>query len=170
MTEELKKRCIIYAVGVFVYVCGIAVTIQYTMTDRAKFIWFLAAYLIVGFDAFKVLEEKLAQKKFLTEYTLIILATIGAFGVARYVEGVLVMLLFELGMMFEAYSTDSAKRSIKELIDIRPEYATRKVHGKEFKVDPSALKLGHIIVIKPGERIPVDAVSSPEQQASIQRL
>ena len=68
------------------------------------------------------------------------------------------MLLFELGMMFEAYSTDSAKRSIKELIDIRPEYATRKVHGKEFKVDPSALKLGHIIVIKPGERIPVDAV------------
>ena len=57
-------------------------------------------------DAFKVLEEKLAQKKFLTEYTLIILATIGAFGVARYVEGVLVMLLFELGMMFEAYSTD----------------------------------------------------------------
>ena len=111
-----------------------------------------------SFDAFKVLEEKLAQKKFLTEYTLIILATIGAFGVARYVEGVLVMLLFELGMMFEAYSTDSAKRSIKELIDIRPEYATRKVHGKEFKVDPSALKLGHIIVIKPGERIPVDAV------------
>lgn len=158
MTEELKKRCIIYAVGVFVYVCGIAVTIQYTMTGQAKFIWFLAAYLIVGFDAFKVLEEKLAQKKFLTEYTLIILATIGAFGVARYVEGVLVMLLFELGMMFEAYSTDSAKRSIKELIDIRPEYATRKVHGKEFKVDPSALKLGHIIVIKPGERIPVDAV------------
>ena len=56
MTEELKKRCIIYAVGVFVYVCGIAVTIQYTMTDQAKFIWFLAAYLIVGFDAFKVLE------------------------------------------------------------------------------------------------------------------
>lgn len=91
MTEELKKRCIIYAVGVFVYVCGIAVTIQYTMSDRAKFIWFLAAYLIIGFDAFKVLEEKLAQKKFLTEYTLIILATIGAFGVARYVEGVLVM-------------------------------------------------------------------------------
>ena len=73
------------------------------------------------------------QKKFLTEYTLIILATVGAFGVSRYTEGVLVMILFELGMIFEAYSTDNAKRSIESMINIRPEYATRKVRGKEFK-------------------------------------
>ena len=60
-------------------------------------------------------------------------------------------------MIFEAYSTDNAKRSIESMINIRPEYATESP-GKEFKVDPSALKIGHTIVIRPGERIPVDAV------------
>ena len=158
MTEKLKKRCIIYSVGVLVYVSAIEATIHLTLTDRVKFIWFLIAYLIIGFDAFKKLEQNLLQKKFLSEYTLIILATIGALGIGRYVEGVLVILLFELGMIFEAFSRDRAKKNIEELINIRPEYATRKVHGREFKVDPSALKPGHIIVIKPGERIPVDAV------------
>lgn len=158
MTRELKIRTLIYAAGVFVYVCAAAVTRDYIIPDSVQFVWYLAAYLIIGFDAFRRLQEDFLKKKFVTEYTLIIIATIGAFGVGRYSEGVLVMLLFELGMIFEAFSTDSAKRSIRRLINIRPDHATRKVHGKEFKVDPSSLKVGHIIVIRPGERIPVDAV------------
>ena len=116
MTEKLKKRCIIYSVGVLVYVSAIEATIHLTLTDRVKFIWFLIAYLIIGFDAFKKLEQNLLQKKFLSEYTLIILATIGALGIGRYVEGVLVILLFELGMIFEAFSRDRAKKNIEELI------------------------------------------------------
>ncbi len=158
MTRELKIRGLIYGAGVVVYLCAAGVTAHYMLPDMVRFIWFLAAYLLIGFGAFKKLEENLMQKKFLTEYTLMILATIGAFGIGRYAEGVLVMLLFELGMMFETYTTDNAKRSIESLINIRPEYATRKVRGKEFKVDPSALKIGHTIVIRPGERIPVDAI------------
>ena len=86
------------------------------------------------------------------------MATIGSFGIGRYVEGVFVMLLFELGMIFEAVSTDRAKRSIAQMIDIRPPYAVQKVGTEEIQVEPSELKLDHIIVIKPGERIPVDAV------------
>lgn len=158
MTRELKIRIMIYGTGVLVYLCAILVTMRFTLPDMARFVWFLAAYLLIGLDVFRKLGENLMQKKFLTEYTLIILATVGAFGVGRYTEGVLVMILFELGMIFEAYSTDNAKRSIESMINIRPEYATRKVRGKEFKVDPSALKIGHTIVIRPGERIPVDAV------------
>ena len=158
MTRELKIRIMIYGTGVLVYLCAILVTMRFTLPDMARFVWFLAAYLLIGLDVFRKLGENLMQKKFLTEYTLIILATVGAFGVSRYTEGVLVMILFELGMIFEAYSTDNAKRSIESMINIRPEYATRKVRGKEFKVDPSALKIGHTIVIRPGERIPVDAV------------
>ena len=158
MTRELKIRIMIYGTGVLVYLCAILVTIRFTLPDMARFVWFLAAYLLIGLGVFRKLGENLTQKKFLTEYTLIILATVGAFGVSRYTEGVLVMILFELGMIFEAYSTDNAKRSIESMINIRPEYATRKVRGKEFKVDPSALKIGHTIVIRPGERIPVDAV------------
>lgn len=158
MTTELKKRSIIYGAGVFIYVCAIATTTYNMMGDWAKFIWFLIAYLIIGYDVFRVLCEKFFQKKFLTEYTLITLATVGAFGIGRYTEGVLVMLLFELGVIFEAYSTDSAKRSIEEMIDIRPPYATKKSEAGEVKVQPSELEVGDLIVIKPGERIPVDAI------------
>ncbi len=158
MTTELKKRSIIYGTGVFIYVCAIATTTYNMMGDWAKFIWFLIAYLIIGYDVFRVLCEKFFQKKFLTEYTLITLATVGAFGIGRYTEGVLVMLLFELGVIFEAYSTDSAKRSIEEMIDIRPPYATKKSEAGEVKVQPSELEVGDLIVIKPGERIPVDAI------------
>lgn len=158
MTTELKKRSIIYGAGVFIYVCAIATTTHNMMGDWAKFIWFLIAYLIIGYDVFRVLCEKFFQKKFLTEYTLITLATVGAFGIGRYTEGVLVMLLFELGVIFEAYSTDSAKRSIEEMIDIRPPYATQKSEAGEVKVQPSELEVGDLIVIKPGERIPVDAI------------
>lgn len=159
MTTELKKRSIIYGAGVFIYVCAIATTTHNMMGDWAKFIWFLIAYLIIGYDVFRVLCEKFFQKKFLTEYTLITLATVGAFGIGRYTEGVLVMLLFELGVIFEAYSTDSAKRSIEEMIDIRPPYATKKSEAGEVKVQPSELEVGDLIVIKPGERIPVDAIA-----------
>lgn len=158
MTTELKKRSIIYGAGVFIYVCAIATTTHNMMGDWVKFIWFLIAYLIIGYDVFRVLCEKFFQKKFLTEYTLITLATVGAFGIGRYTEGVLVMLLFELGVIFEAYSTDSAKRSIEEMIDIRPPYATKKSEAGEVKVQPSELEVGDLIVIKPGERIPVDAI------------
>lgn len=158
MTEQLKKRSIIYGAGVLLYVFGVILTLQYTVSDWIKFFVFLIAYLVIGFDVFRSLSDKLMQGKFLTEYTLIVLATIGAFGIGRYVEGVFVMILFELGMIFEAFSTDSAKRSIAEMIDIRPMYATRKYKGKEVQVDPSELKVRNIIVIKPGERIPVDAV------------
>lgn len=158
MTAQLKRRSLIFGAGVLVYLCALGVSAQVTLSDWVRFIWFLIAYLIVGFDSFMGLRDRFAQKRFLTEYTLMILATVGAFGVERYEEGVLVMILFELGLIFEAFSTDTAKRSIAEMIDIRPQYATSKVKGKEQQVDPSELKRNHIIIIKPGERIPVDAV------------
>ena len=158
MTKQLKIRCIVYIAGIIVYVCAVEVSAASVLNAELKFWWFLAAYLIVGFESFRRLGESLMQKKFMTEYTLIILATIGALGIERYAEGVFVMLLFNLGMLFETFSTDNTKRSIEELINIRPEYATRLVRGREFKVDPSSLRPGHAIIIKPGERIPADAL------------
>ncbi len=131
---------------------------HYILDGRVRFCGFLLAYLIIGFGSFQRLVDNIMQKRFLTEYTLIILATIGALGIERYTEGVFVILLFELGMLFEAFSTDNTKREIQGLIDIQPEHATRIVKGREFKVDPAALKPGHMIIIKPGERIPADAL------------
>lgn len=139
------------------YICAIAAAVQYTISDRYKFIIFLTAYLVMGFGVFRTLSESLLKKNLPLDHLMIILATTGAFGVGRYMEGALVMLLFELGMIFEAVSVDRTKRSIAQMIDIRPEYAVRKVNGIEKKLDPAELGVGDIIVIKPGEKVPVDA-------------
>lgn len=158
MTEQLKKQSMIYGVGVVIYLAAVIVASNFTIEDEIKFVWFLIAYLIVGFDVFKKLRDRILELKFLTEYTLTTVATIGAFGIGRYTEGVLVMILFELGVIFEAYSTDNAKRSIEEMIDIRPAFAIRKTDGGEEQIDPIDLQVGDIIVIKPGERVPVDGI------------
>lgn len=158
MTEQLKKQSMIYGVGVVIYLAAVIVTSNFTIEDEIKFVWFLIAYLIVSFDVFKKLRDRILELKFLTEYTLTTVATIGAFGIGRYTEGVLVMILFELGVIFEAYSTDNAKRSIEEMIDIRPAFAIRKTDGGEEQIDPIDLQVGDIIVIKPGERVPVDGI------------
>ena len=158
MTEQLKKQSMIYGVGVVIYLAAVIVTSNFTIEDEIKFVWFLIAYLIVGFDVFKKLRDRILELKFLTEYTLTTVATIGAFGIGRYTEGVLVIVLFELGVIFEAYSTDNAKRSIEEMIDIRPAFAIRKTDGGEEQIDPIDLQVGDIIVIKPGERVPVDGI------------
>lgn len=158
MTEQLKKQSMIYGVGVVIYLAAVIVTSNFMIEDEIKFVWFLIAYLIVGFDVFKKLRDRILELKFLTEYTLTTVATIGAFGIGRYTEGVLVMILFELGVIFEAYSTDNAKRSIEEMIDIRPAFAIRKTDAGEEQIDPIDLQVGDIIVIKPGERVPVDGI------------
>lgn len=158
MTEQLKKQSMIYGVGVVIYLAAVIVTSNFTIEDEIKFVWFLIAYLIVGFDVFKKLRDRILELKFLTEYTLTTVATIGAFGIGRYTEGVLVMILFELGVIFEAYSTGNAKRFIEEMIDIRPAFAIRKTDGGEEQIDPIDLQVGDIIVIKPGERVPVDGI------------
>ncbi len=158
MAKQLKRRCIIYGIGIFMYICMISATMQYTLADRQKFIMYLAAYLVTGFGTFGALCDRLLMRKLPFDYLMIILATAGALGVGRYMEGVFVMALFEFGMIVEAISTHRTRRSIAEMIDIRPAYAVRKSEEKEIQVDPSELMLDDIIVIRPGERIPVDAV------------
>ena len=158
MKKPLKRRCIIYVLGILIYAGAVLGTAHFMMSDHEKFALFLVSYLVAGYGAFQVLSEAIISKKFPVEYILVVFATIGAFSIGRYTEAVLVMLLFELGMLTEQIATDRTKRSIAKMIDLRPAYAIRKVKGQEVQVDPSELKLSHIIVIKPGERVPVDAV------------
>ena len=99
MTKQLKMRSIIYLAGLFLYITAIWASNVWVLNEQLKFIWFLLAYLIVGLEAFKSLREKIMEKKFLSEYTMIILATIGAFGIERYTEGVLVMILFGISIV-----------------------------------------------------------------------
>lgn len=158
MEKQLKRRGIIFLSGVLLFVIESILVYQRMMTSEQKLLMFLLAYLTIGFGVFCEVSEDICDHKMPDEKVLIILATIGAFGVGNYQEAVVVMLLFELGKVCEAITIDSTKRMIASKINIRAEYATRKVRGKEFQVEPSALKLYNIIVIKPGERVPVDAI------------
>ena len=158
MTKQLKVRSLVYLAGLMLYASAVWASYIWILEEQIKFAWFLVAYLIVGFAAFKNLRDQIMQKKFLSEYTMIILATIGAFGIERYAEGVLVMILFEFGMLIQAFSADTAKRSIAKMMDIRPVVATIVEDGQEKKVEPSELLLGQKIVIKPGEIVPADAI------------
>ena len=158
MKKQLKRKCIVYGLGIIVYAGAVWGAARFMLSDQEKFAIFLGTYLLTGYGAFQKLSEEIMEKRFPVEYILVIFATIGAFGIGKYMEAVIVMLMFELGMLAEQIATDRTKRSIAKMIDLRPTYAIRKVKGQEVQVDPSELKMSHIIVIKPGERIPVDAV------------
>lgn len=158
MTKTTKIKVLILLAGVLMYAIALLVSDRYQLSDGGRMLLFLTAYLLIGFEAFLRFRDHLMKRRFFDENFLMILATVGAFGVGRYVEADAAMLLFQIGVIFEAASVDRTKKMIADTIDIRPEYATRKVRGREFKVDPSALKLYNLIVIKPGERVPVDAV------------
>lgn len=158
MTKQTKTKVLVLLAGIIAYGIVTVISNRCQLTDEVRMTLFLASYLLIGVEAFSRFRDNLMKKRVFDENLLVILATAGAFGVGRYVEANVAMLLFELGVIFEAVSVDRTKRMIAEMIDIRPEYATRKVRGREFKVDPSALKLYNLIVIKPGERVPVDAV------------
>lgn len=158
MAKETRAKALILLAGVILYAGAIIVSVKYPMENYKRLTLFLMAYLLIGFETFRRLRDNLLNRRFFDENFLMILATVGALGVERYIEADAAMLLFEIGVIVEAASVDRTKRTIAKLIDIRPEYATRKIRGREFKVEPSALKLYNLIVIKPGERVPADAV------------
>ena len=158
MTKQTKIKVLVLIAGAIAYGAAVIASGKYQMSDEERLLMFLAAYLLIGFEAFGRFRDNLMKRRFFDENLLMILATVGAFGVGRYVEAAAAMLLFEVGVIFEEASVDRTKRMIASMIDIRPEYATRIIRGKEFKVEPSALKLFNRIVIKPGERVPADAM------------
>ena len=90
------------------------------------------------------------------ENFLMAVATIGAFAVQEFPEAVAVMLFYQVGELFQSYAVDKSRKSISNLVDIRPDYANIEKNGKIEKVDPDEVKIGDIIIIKPGEKIPLD--------------
>ncbi len=119
---------------------------------------FLVPYLISGFEVLKEAIEKLLHGELLDEDFLMTAATIGAFCIGEYPEAVAVMLLYRIGECFEDYAVDKSRRSITELMDIRPDYACVEYKGELRRVDPNRIRIGTEIVVSPGERIPLDGV------------
>ena len=117
---------------------------------------YIIAYVIVGFDIIRKAIRNLIRGKVFDENFLMTVATIGAFGIGEFPEAVAVMLFYQVGELFQSYAVDKSRKSISNLMDIRPDFANVERDGKIEKVDPDDVKIGEIIIVKPGEKIPLD--------------
>ena len=124
----------------------------------AIIILFLIPYLLVGYDILRKAFLGIKNGQVFDENFLMTVATIGAIVLGEYGEGVAVMLLYQVGELFQSYAVGKSRRNISELMDIRPDYANIEVDGELQQVDPDEVEVGSIIVVKPGEKVPLDGV------------
>ncbi len=160
MTKKQKKmlmRIIICAV--------MLVALQFLpITGIPRFALYLAAYLVIGYDILKKAGKGILNGRVFDENFLMAIATIGAFALAIYEksgdynEAIAVMLFYQIGELFQSYAVGKSRKNISALMDIRPDYANIEVDGKLEKVDPDEVSVGSIIVVQPGEKVPLDGV------------
>lgn len=117
---------------------------------------YILSYIIVGFEIVRKAIRNITRGKVFDENFLMTVATIGAFGVGEFPEAVAVMLFYQVGELFQSYAVDKSRKSISGLMDIRPDFANVERNGKLEKVDPDNVKIGEIITVKPGEKVPLD--------------
>ena len=159
MTEEAKTKGIEIGAGVILYVTAWGVTSYYTVSRNVEIVLFLLPYVVLSVTTYWDLVSMLIRKQFPDENLLMVIATAGAFCIGRHHEAVAARLFYQVGKFIEEISLSRTRKSITEYIDIRPEYANLKVGRNEEKiVPPQELKLRQVIVIRPGEKIPVDVV------------
>jgi len=155
MRVEMKKRAIKILIALVIYIIAIVGNFGNIWIKDALFI---ISYLIVGFSILKKAIRNIFRGKVFDENFLMAVATIGAFGVGEFPEAVAVMLFYQIGELFQSYAVDKSRKSISSLMDIRPDYANVIRNNKEEKVDPDDVKIGELIVVKPGEKIPLDGI------------
>ena len=119
---------------------------------------FLIPYFVIGWDIMYKAVRNISHGQVFDENFLMLIATIGAFVVGEYSEGVAVMLFYQVGELFQSYAVNRSRQSITQLMDICPEYANLEEDGKVSQVDPDDVEVGSIIVVKPGERVPLDGI------------
>lgn len=149
----MKKSIYKIIISAILFIIGLTVPFSNIWINRAIYI---VSYLIVGFEMLKEALENIFKGEVFDEDFLMAVATIGAFAIGEFPEAVAVMLFYQIGELFEDYATDKSKKSISNLMDIRPDYANILVDGNNKKVKPEEVKVGDIILVKPGEKIPLD--------------
>ncbi len=123
-----------------------------------RFALFMIPYLIIGYDILKKAFKGILNRQVFDENFLMAVATIGAIILGEYTEGVAVMLFYQIGELFQSYAVGKSRKNISELMDIRPDYANLEKDGVLEKVDPDEVETGSVIVVQPGEKIPIDGV------------
>ena len=154
----LKKRLIRIIVGAVIYAAAILIDIFAGINHWIVFGIFLVSFLIIGGDVIWKALRNIARGRIFDENFLMLIATVGAFVLQDYREGVAVMLFYQVGELFQSYAVNRSRKSISELMDIAPEFANVMRGGKLETVDPEEVEVGETIVVKPGEKIPLDGV------------
>ena len=149
-TDKIKKKLLI---GGIIFVLGIFIPKTLFIP---KFAVFLVSYFIIGGDVLVSAVKNILRGQVFDENFLMSIATIGAFAIGEYPEGVAVMLFYQLGELFQGIAVNNSRKSIIALMDIRPDYANLKTDTEIKKVNPDEIKVADIIVVKPGEKVPLD--------------
>lgn len=159
MSKKLKKRIKRVSIGAVIYVAAVLLShfIPY-MNGNIELILFLAAYFVIGGDVVKNAVKNIGHGQIFDENFLMTIATVGAFIVGDYPEAVAVMLFYQVGECFQSYAVNKSRKSITALMDIRPDSANVIRNGEPVEVGPDEVEIGEMILIKPGERIPLDGV------------
>ncbi len=123
-----------------------------------RFVLYMIPYLVIGYDILKKAVKGIMNRQVFDENFLMAVATVGAIALGDYKEGVAVMLFYQIGELFQSYAVGKSRRNISELMDIRPDYANVEQDGELVQVDPDEVEIGTVILVKPGEKIPIDGV------------
>ena len=149
----MKKRLYKIIISAILFIIAIIIPLKNEWISRSIFI---VSYIIVGYEILKKAFRNITRGKVFDENFLMSVATIGAFAIGEFPEAVAVMLFYQVGELFQSYAVDKSRKSISNLMDIRPDYANLLKDEKEEKVDPDEIKIGDIIIVKPGEKVPLD--------------
>ena len=123
-----------------------------------RFICYMVPYLVIGYDVLRKAFKGILNRQVFDENFLMAVATVGAIALGDYKEGVSVMLFYQIGELFQSYAVGKSRRNISELMDIRPDYANVEKDGELEQVDPDEVEVGTVIVVQPGEKVPIDGV------------
>lgn len=162
MTKKQKKMLIRIIVTAILF--AVIVICEHTgLLDGIEsrlllFVIYLIPYLVIGYDIIYKAARNISHGQVFDENFLMMIATFGAFGVQEYTEAVAVMLFYQVGELFQGYAVGKSRQSITAMMDICPEYANIEEDGELIQVDPDDVEVGSVIVIKPGERIPLDGI------------
>ena len=155
MTKKMKKKLIRIITSFILLVLAFILKLDNTIINN---ILFIISYLIVGYDIVLKALRNITRGKVFDENFLMTIATIGAFFIGEFPEAVAVMLFYQVGELFQSYAVDKSRKSVAALMDIRPDYANVYRNEEIEKVNPNDVNIGEIILIKPGEKIPIDGV------------
>ena len=158
MTKKQKKVLIRIIIASVVIILLKLVFHFVNVNKYVELIAFLVPYFIIGYDILKKAVYGIFNRQVFDENFLMAIATVGAIALGEYVEGTAVMLFYQIGELFQSYAVGKSRKNITALMDIRPDYANIEVDGKLEQVDPDDVEVGSVIVVKPGEKIPIDGI------------